>query len=362
MGSPTFGAALRTRILRQASRARQTGHFSRRDARNRACIGGRYNARRDTHELFPPRPSIFDRRLRPRSPGVRSGTDADPDAHADAHADSHASVPLGGLRDLDVRGRALDGRPIGNFDGANIVKDSAGNLWGVAASDDSISRWSADRTTLTRWVMTQFTAPSSLFPDTDGTFWITELGGFKIAHFDPATGNCTEYIDAARRPTTLVRRPDGKFWMTETGGHMALFDPSVPNFTYYVTPGVFYLSYPWQDADGTLFSADFVYGYLVSWATDVSSRDDLDPSRHVPRALEDRAPRRRQALDLVLRLVAARPLRRDDRHAGHLQPFGRRALRHSQLPGSRLVHGRDRTRSGSSIPRSRSLRRRRCCR
>jgi len=163
------------------------------------------------------------------------------------------------------------GVAIGNFDGANLVKDSAGNIWGVAASDDSISRWSADRTTLSRWVMTQFSAPSSLFPDTDGTFWITELGGFRIAHFDPATGNCTEYTDGARRPTSLVRRPDGKFWMTETGGQLALFDPSVPNFTYYLTPGVFYLSYPWQDADGTLFTVDFIYGYLVSWPPDVSS-------------------------------------------------------------------------------------------
>src|ERR1017187_9619866 len=97
------------------------------------------------------------------------------------------------------------GVAIGNFDGANLVKDSAGSIWGVAASDDSISRWSADRTTLSRWVMTQFSAPSSLFPDTDGTFWITELGGFRIAHFDPATGNCTEYTDASRRPTSLVR-------------------------------------------------------------------------------------------------------------------------------------------------------------
>ena len=163
------------------------------------------------------------------------------------------------------------GLAIGNFDGANLVKDSAGNIWGVAASDNSISRWSADRTTLSRWVMATGTAPSSLFPDTDGTFWITELGGFKIAHFDPATGNCTEYTDGSRRPSSLVRRPDGKFWLPETGGHLALFDPSVPNFTYYVTPGVFYLSYPWQDADGTLFSADFIYGSLVSWPPDVST-------------------------------------------------------------------------------------------
>jgi hypothetical protein len=115
------------------------------------------------------------------------------------------------------------------------------------------------------------TAPSSLFPDTDGTFWITELGGFKIAHFDPATGNCTEYVDGSRRPSSLVRRPDGKFWLPETGGLLALFDPSVPNFTYYVTPGVIYLTYPWQDADGTLFSADFIYGFIVSWPPDVST-------------------------------------------------------------------------------------------
>jgi streptogramin lyase len=163
------------------------------------------------------------------------------------------------------------GVAIGNFDGANLVKDSAGNIWGVAASDDSISRWSADRTTLSRWVMPTGTAPSSLFPDTDGTFWITELGGFKIAHFDPTTGNCTEYVDGSRRPSSLVRRPDGKFWLPETGGHLALFDPSVPNFTYYVTPGVAYLTYPWQDADGTLFSADFIYNSLVRWAPDVST-------------------------------------------------------------------------------------------
>ena len=163
------------------------------------------------------------------------------------------------------------GVAIGNFDGANLVKDSAGNIWGVAASDDSISRWSADRTTLSRWVMTQYSAPSSLFPDTDGTFWITELGGFKIAHFDPVSGNVTEYTDGARRPTILVKRPDGKFWMPETGGLLALFDPSVPSFTYYETPDVFYLSYPWQDADGTLFSADFIDGFIVSWPPDVSA-------------------------------------------------------------------------------------------
>ncbi|MGZ6987703.1 MAG: Vgb family protein, partial [Thermoanaerobaculia bacterium] len=163
------------------------------------------------------------------------------------------------------------GVAIGNFDGANLVKDSAGNIWGVAASDNSISRWSADRSKLDRWVMAASTAPSSLLPEDDGTFWITELGGFKVAHFEPASGNVTEYTDGARRPTTLLKRPDGKFWLAETGGFLAVFDPSIPNFVYWETPGVYYLSYPWQDPDGTLFSLDFIYGSLVRWPGDLST-------------------------------------------------------------------------------------------
>jgi len=163
------------------------------------------------------------------------------------------------------------GLPIGNSDGANLIKDSAGNIWEVAASDNSISRMSADRTKLSRWVMAKDSAPSSLLPEPDGTFWVTELGGFKVAHFDPASGNVTEYADGARRPTRLVKRPDGKFWLPETGSLLALFDPSVPNFVYYLTPGLYYLSYPWQDPDGSLFSLDFVYGTIVRWAPDMST-------------------------------------------------------------------------------------------
>ena len=163
------------------------------------------------------------------------------------------------------------GLAIGAYDGSNLIKDSGGAIWAVSASDNSISRMSADRTKLSRWVMAIDSAPSSLLPDSDGTFWVTELGGFKVAHFDPASGNVTEYVDGTRRPTTLVKRPDGKFWLPETGGLLALFDPSVPSFIYYQTPGVFYLSYPWQDADGTLFSLDFIYGTIVRWAPDLST-------------------------------------------------------------------------------------------
>ncbi|MGE5716766.1 MAG: hypothetical protein ACM369_08970 [Acidobacteriota bacterium] len=158
----------------------------------------------------------------------------------------------------------------GTYDGSNMVQEPDGSVWAVAADENAISRLSGDRTKLSRWVMAKDSAPSSLLRDDDGTFWVTELGGFKVAHFDPATGNVTEYPDGSRRPTTLVKRPDGKFWLPETGGLLALFDPSIPNFVYYQTPGVYYISYPWQDPDGTLFSLDFIYGSIVRWAPDLS--------------------------------------------------------------------------------------------
>ena len=68
-----------------------------------------------------------------------------------------------------------------------------------------------------------------------------------------------------------MKRPDGKFWLPETGGLLALFDPAVPNFVYYQTPGVYYISYPWQDPDGTIFSLDFIYNSVIRWAPDVST-------------------------------------------------------------------------------------------
>ncbi len=159
----------------------------------------------------------------------------------------------------------------GAYDGSNLVKDSSGAVWAVSAAENAISRISADRTKLSRWIMAKDSAPSSLLADSDGTFWVTELGGFKVAHFDPASGNVTEYVDGTRRPTALVKRPDGKFWLPETGGLLALFDPDAPSFVYYQTPGVFYLSYPSQDPDGTLFSLDFIYGSIVRWAPDLST-------------------------------------------------------------------------------------------
>ncbi len=176
----------------------------------------------------------------------------------------------------------------GAYDGTNLVKDSSGAIWTVSAAENAISRMSGDRTKLSRWVMAKDAAPSSLLPESDGTFWITELGGFKVAHFDPASGSVTEYVDGSRRPTNLVKRPDGKFWLPETGGLLALFDPAVPNFVYYQTPGVFYLSYPWQDPDGSLFSMDFVYGSIVKWSPDLSTArlwtlpiDTISPSKIV---------------------------------------------------------------------------------
>ena len=84
-------------MLRHPSRPRQSGHFPGQSGRNGPCIRGRYNARRDTHDLPPPFPSI---RRRLRRPGCPSGprADADTDADADTHADGHPTPHAGPRR------------------------------------------------------------------------------------------------------------------------------------------------------------------------------------------------------------------------------------------------------------------------
>ncbi len=158
-----------------------------------------------------------------------------------------------------------------NYDGANLVLDPDETIWAVSGGDNALTKISPDRTTATTWTFAAGTAPSSLLEDADGTFWITEIGGFNVAHFNPADGTLTQWLDTVRRPTSLVKRPDGKFWLPETGGYMAVFDPALSFYTYWATPGVYYLSYPWVDADGSLWSCDFIYNSIARWAPDMST-------------------------------------------------------------------------------------------
>ena len=148
--------------------------------------------------------------------------------------------------------------------------------------------------------------------------------------------------EAARRKVLAAR--DGRATSPSS-------TPSVPNFIYYQTPGVYYSSYPWQDPDGSLFSLDFIYKLDRPLGPGRLDGHDLDAARHVSFPFEDRSPRGRQALDLVLPLGRARPLRRCDRHAGHLHARSRRVpLRHSQLSRPRRLLGPGRARWDSSIP------------
>lgn len=155
----------------------------------------------------------------------------------------------------------------GRYDGANIVVKPDGSVWAASASENAIARLSSDGKTVTRWPMPANAAPSSFVADSDGTFWITELGGFNVTHFDPATNVLTQWPDAARRPTALVKRPDGSFWLPETDGILAKFDPATGVFTYYRGPATS-LAYPAMDPDGTLFACDFIYPAIVRYTPD----------------------------------------------------------------------------------------------
>jgi sugar lactone lactonase YvrE len=159
----------------------------------------------------------------------------------------------------------------GQYDSSNMALTADGSLWSASELEDVVAKLSPDGTTVQRWAFPTDAAPNSLLPDADGTFWVTELGGFNVAHLDPATNTLTEWPDIGRRPTGLIRRPDGKFWLPETGGALALFDPVASKFTYIRAAGTYSLSYPWMDPDGTLYVCDFLVPALYSFAPDGSS-------------------------------------------------------------------------------------------
>ena len=158
----------------------------------------------------------------------------------------------------------------GRYDCSNIVLDDDGSIWTGSANENVVVKLSADGKKVTRWKFPTDAAPSSLLKDSDGTFWITELGGFKIARLNPATNALTEWQDNARRPSSLAKRSDGSFWLPETGGLLTKFDPPTGTLSYYRATGIFSLSYPLLMPDGTLYAADFLAGSIVKFTADGS--------------------------------------------------------------------------------------------
>lgn len=148
------------------------------------------------------------------------------------------------------------------YDAANMVLAADGTIWTASASttENAVVSLSPDGKKAIRWTFPVDAAPSYLLPEPDGTFWVAELGGFKLTRFNPSTNEIERYSDAARRATGIIRRADGKLWVPETNGVLTLFDPATGTFTYYKSDSLIHLSYPYKDPDGTLWMADFGTG------------------------------------------------------------------------------------------------------
>ena len=156
----------------------------------------------------------------------------------------------------------------GDYDAANVILAADGSIWTASALENVILQLSPDGLTSTRWTLPTGTGPSYLLPEPDGTFWISELGNPNFAKFDPVNGTLTEWADYSRRQTSMVRRKDGKFWVPETGGPLALFDPDAGTITYYQSASIYSLSYPFLDDDESVWTCDFLGGYLVHFSVD----------------------------------------------------------------------------------------------
>ncbi len=156
----------------------------------------------------------------------------------------------------------------GDYDAANIYLAPDGSIWTASALENVILKLSPDGLQSMRWTLPTGAGPSFLLPNPDGTFWVSELGSPNFAKFDPATGDLTQWLDYSRRQSAMVRRPDGKFWVPETGGPLALFDPDTGTIVYYQSSSIYTLSYPYLDDDGTIWSCDFLGGYLIHFTAD----------------------------------------------------------------------------------------------
>lgn len=161
----------------------------------------------------------------------------------------------------------------GRYDASNLVLKPDGTIWTASANENVIARISPDGK-IRKWTMPKDAAPSHLLEEPDGTFWVAQLGGFKISRFDPGTGELTEWVDNARRPTAFVKKANGTLWLPHTNGVLTTFDPATSTFVYWRTTDpanpLASLSYPWLDADGSVWSGDFVRGGIVRIAPDGS--------------------------------------------------------------------------------------------
>jgi streptogramin lyase len=163
----------------------------------------------------------------------------------------------------------------GRYDASSMVLEADGTIWTASANENVLSRISADEKKVKKWAMPKDAAPSHLLKEADGTFWVAELGGFKVARFDPATDELTEWPDTARRPTAFVRKADGTLWLPETNGVLTHFDPATGTFVYWRSTDtenpIYSLTYPFLDADGSIWSADFLAGKLLRFSPDGAS-------------------------------------------------------------------------------------------
>lgn len=153
-----------------------------------------------------------------------------------------------------------------------MILEADGTIWTASANENVLARISADEKKVKRWAMPRDAAPSHLLKETDGTLWVAQLGGFKVSRFDPSTARLTEWADAARRPTAFVKGANGTLWLPETNGTLTNFDPATGVFVYWRSTDaekpISSLTYPFLDADGSIWSADFLRGNLLRYAPD----------------------------------------------------------------------------------------------
>ena len=125
--------------------------------------------------------------------------------------------------------------------GRNGCHDLERSLEGAVYTEDGFA---VDPETLERWHWPVPPGAHSIERGPDGDMWITVTGSDLLTRLDVRTGETTDYEhpqigdDKGIYPHTLRFDERGRIWYTLTvSNHVAVFEPTTEQFTYYDLPG-----------------------------------------------------------------------------------------------------------------------------
>jgi len=145
------------------------------------------------------------------------------------------------------------------------VVDSKQNIWFSSIGNNVIGKWDrqAGRVTKLYRYPTPWALSYGMAVDKQDNIWVAEYTGCKIAKFDQATEQFTEYASLRKRCAIfrLGVDPEGKVWYATRDGYLGRIDPGTGEITERRIPFKHSVPYDVQaDSQGMIWFSDTALG------------------------------------------------------------------------------------------------------